>query len=177
MGRDDDVVDARHGASIRDALHLPQPPGSRNRDHHHSGSPRLSLQRGELHAERLPQHDLLQGHAVITEPQHRAASPADRSGREFDQVYAVPPPETQLGVNRTGAQPQGRRRVLGGVHHGFLDLGGVPRRRDVDRLFEKRTVQGVGLVEQRQDLQPTIDEQPFERHFRPRDEPFDQKLP
>ena len=53
-------------------------------------------------------------------------------------------------------------------------LGTERRRRDVERFLEERAVERIRLVEERQDVQRPVMEQPFERKLAAGDEAFDQ---
>ncbi len=71
-------------------------------------------------------------------------------------------------MDGTIGQTQRQGRLL----HRIVDLSDIrpPRRRDVDRLFEKGTVQRVRFIENGERLQLAVCDQPFDRDLFARDE-------
>jgi len=80
-----------------------------------------------------------------------------------------------LGVNRAVMQAECVRGACHRLDDGALRLGGCGRGRDVDRLFEKGTVQWVRLVEDRQHLQAAVLHHALERVFAAGNEAFEQR--
>ena len=77
-------------------------------------------------------------------------------------------------MHRTLPQPHGgrRRRHRGGQRG--LDQGRLAGRGDIDRLFEERAVERVGLVEDRQHLEDPAHQEGLDRDFGAGDEALDQ---
>ena len=128
-------------------------------------------------AERVAHDDVLQRKARF-KAQTSRAQPSDRAGRHLDEdgpVVAGGP--AQLGVNRAGLEAERARRRGHAFGEAALIGGRQPRRRDVDGLLERRPVERVGLVEQRQHLKGAAGQDALERELRPGDERFHQQLP
>src|SRR5712692_8668451 len=97
--------------------------------------------------------DLLEGDPFVAESQHRRATPADRAGRELDQpraVFVV----AQLGVDRTFGDAERAHGPFRALGNRTLKAGRYGRWCQVDRLLEKRPVQRIRLIEDREYVQP-----------------------
>ena len=99
------------------------------------------------------------------EPQRAGTEPADGSRGHLDG----PDPlciEAKFRMHGAVRQSQGvdgaEKRLLDGA---LLDCA-QPRRRHVNRFFEVRPFERVGLIEDGQDAQHTFGQQPFNGHFR-----------
>src|SRR5216684_4221572 len=96
--------------------------------------------------------------------QGSGAETADRPGRDFQRPNSILV-DTKLSVDWSMRQTQSSRCIsrafLDDALHGF----GKPRRRDVDRLFEVRAFQRIGLIKDRQYAQSTIREKSLDGYF------------
>ena len=110
---------------------------------------------------------------LLLKPERAGAQAADRPGRDLEDEDA-PIVDAALGVNRAMREADRGRRAGDGVDDVPLHRLGRRGRRHVDRLFEERTVERVGLVEQGQRVERPVMEQPFERELPALDEPFHQ---
>ena len=84
----------------------------------------------------------------------------DRAATSSTQ--ARPSRSRQLGVDGPVAQPEGAGGVAGHTLDGGEDLGGLPRRGDIEGLLEVRAVEWLGLVEHREHVEPAAAKQPFD---------------
>src|ERR1035437_5320344 len=161
-----DTGDAFDGQGSLQAPYLHQHPGRSDREHHYSRRLGLTGEAIQTHAEGVADDDLLKAHPD-PEPEGARTESTDRPGSQFHDRHHARGTDTQFSVQRSF--PQSHRLGSSGsdcLHIGE-DGGCLPRRRDIDGLFEERTIQGVGLIEHGQDLQFPVDEQPFDRHFGP----------
>ncbi len=124
----------------------------------------------------MTQDQLLERHVPVAEAQRGSAAPADRPGGELDQPGTALVP-AQLDVHRTLHEPQRVRGVLRAARDRILRERRQTRGGHVNRFFEERAVEGIGLVEQSQHVQSSVRQESFQRHFRARDEILDEKLP
>ena len=101
------------------------------------------------------------------------AQPADRPGRHLQHVDAVRI-DAALRVHGAVRRPSAEPRAA--PHRGSPAPAPLKsRRRDVDALFEERTVERIGLVEDRERAEAAVRETPRPR-TRAGDEPLDQQL-
>ena len=139
----------------------PENARARDRQHEHPRRPALPLERVELDPEGVPDDQLLQGEPG-PEAQRPGAEPADRAGGDLHDARALLV-DPHLGVDGALGEPERARRParLGGD----IRLDGVrePGRGHVERLLEEGAVERVGLVEQREHVQLTPDQEPLER--------------
>ncbi len=99
--------------------------------------------------------------------------PPDRPGGHFEhEDTAVANPA--LGVNRSVGEPDRRGRAGNRVHDIPLHRIRRERRRHVNGLFEKWTVQRIGFVEDRELVKRAVVQQSFDGEFPALDEPFDE---
>src|SRR5580704_19693947 len=77
-------------------------------------------------------------------------------------------------MNRAVPQTGGRSRARDSAGNARLDTSQEGRGSNVDGLFKERTVERIGLVEQRQHAQRAVMEQPFDRELAAGDEALDQ---
>src|SRR6266705_2124952 len=159
-GAEADVLDARDEAGGGDAGHAAQDTGAGDRDHHDPGRAGLALQLLDVAAEGAHQDDLLE-RQTGAEAEGARAQAADAAGGELDEPGAAVV-EAQLGVHGTFAQSEGAGGRGGRGRDRLLDARGQARGRDVQSLFEERTVERVRLVEQGQDLETAGDQDPFQ---------------
>ena len=111
------------------------------------------------------------------EPQRPRAQAADRPRRDLEHGDAIAV-DPELGVDGPVGEPDRVRRAPGEERDALLQVGGQSRRRHVDRLFEVRADERVGLVEDREDLELLLAaEQPFDRDLDARDVLLDEQRP
>src|SRR5438132_1373071 len=118
-----------------------------DRQHHHTGRGRLTVQVRQREPEGVAEDHLLQRRAGPEAQRTRAQAP-DRTGGELQDPRPVAV-EAQLGVDRALAQPQRVGRRLRQTLDPLLRLGGQPRGSDVDRLLEVGALERIRLVERR----------------------------
>ncbi len=104
-----------------------------------------------------------------------SAETADRPGRDFQRPHSIVV-DSKLRVDWSMGQTQSSRCVSRAFLDGALQGFGKPRRCDVDRLFEVRAFQRIGLVKDRQDAQSAILEKSLDGHFPPRNVAFHKHL-
>ena len=126
-------------------------------------------------AERVSHDDVLQGKARLKAQASRAqalrsGAPPSRRGRGRPwpaSSAARREPGRSRGRGRARPRPRSRRRGAG-------RQAGQPRGRDVEGLLERRPVERIGLVEQRQHLKGAAGQEALQRELRPGDERFHQ---
>ncbi len=145
--------------------------------------PLPTIVRGVL-AERVAQEQLLQRNLgrptrhLGLETQCSRTEPADRPRGDLEDEnpqHAGFRVDAAFRMNGTVAQADRRGRVRDGGRDRALNLDRGGRRRHVDRLLEERSVERIGLVEQRQQLKPTVVHQPFDRVLDAGDELLDER--
>ena len=118
----------------------------------------------------MAQNDFLERHPR-PKAKRPSAQPADRPRGHIDRPRSLIV-QAQFGVQRTILETQRLCRPPRRLDH-FLDLlVRQSRRRDVDRLLEKRTIQRIRLVEDGQRMQLAIPQQALQRDFRAWDVPL-----
>ena len=120
----------------------------------------------------MPQDQLFERHADA-EPQGAAAETTDAAGRDLEHARSVRR-EPKLGVNGSFAQSERRAAVRNGSGDRVLQRRRMTRGRDVERLLEKRPVERIGLVEEREHVEMTAHQQALERDLGSGDELLDQ---
>ena len=114
----------------------------------------------------MAEEQLLERHAD-TKTQRAPAQASDGTGGDLKDARTFCR-EPQLGVDGSVHEAQRPRSFLHRAGARCLDRFGMSRRRHVQRLLEVRTVERIGLVEDRQDREPPVGEQSFQRHLRAR---------
>src|SRR5437660_2172349 len=157
MGSDGNLVDPWDGPGLRLPPDLFEHPSPRDRKHHHPDGAALSLERADLHAERLTKDQLLQRQAGA-EAERARAQPADGPRGYFDHrgPVAIHP---QLGVHRPIPETQRLGCPCGARGNLGLDGGRKTRRRDVDGPLEERTIQRIRLVEEGEHVEIALHQQ------------------
>src|SRR3989449_10412477 len=107
------------------------------------------------------------------EPQRPATPPSDGPRGELDQP-SPPIVVADFRVDRSVPEPERVDRRLRTRRDFLLGRPREARRRDVDRFLEKRAVQRVGLVEDREHPQRGLRHEPFHRDLPPRPEFLDE---
>ncbi len=166
--RDLEPDDAWNGLGHVLTVHADEPPGGADRQHHHSRRHRLASQatclpKGQVLAERMPQDHLFETDPRA-EAQRSGTQSADRPRGNLDHPHAVVV-HSYLGVYRPLSQAERRRGVRNHALDAILHVSGDPGGRHVDRLLEVRTLEWVGLVEQRKHFQLSVAQQSFEGEF------------
>src|SRR6267154_2776010 len=155
-------------ASRRFALNSLQHTTRRHRNHHHARSRRLASPISHRHLHRPPQQQLFQSNRFVAfrthEPQRSRAQSTDRPRRHLQRpnAFLINP---KLRVHRSVRQSQRPHRSRRAVLNFLLLHFAQPRRRNVDRLLEKRPLQRISLVTNRQHPKLSVRQQPFNRHF------------
>ncbi len=144
-----------------------------DRDHHHARCPLHSLEVDDLAA---------RAHDAGSPPQARcrrrtAASrehrpPIDRAATS--RTNGRPSGEPNFGVDRPLDETDGAARVGDCVADRCSRLCGQARRSDVDRLLEVRALERIRLVEDREDLERALPQQPLDGNLGPRDVTLDE---
>jgi hypothetical protein len=120
-------------------------------------------------------HHVLQRKAGFKSQTSSAETPRiGRAAISISTRAAVGVAPAELGVDGPRLEAEGARRRRHGVGHASLVGRRPARRRDVDGFLERRSVQRIGLVEQRQHVQRAAGEDAFERQLGAGDERFDQ---
>ena len=102
----------------------------------------------------MAQDEFFQGHPQPVLQDARAQSP-DGPARDLDDTGpAVVDP--QFGMDGSLRESHGRGSPLDGIENDLLGLFGQARRRNVYRLFEEGSLQGIGLVEQGEHAQLSV---------------------
>ncbi len=135
-----------------------------------------------IFAKRVTKEELLERHCGLRiadcglrlEAQRARTQAADRPGGDFEHedAFSVHP---ALGVDRTVAQAERGGGAADTADDGALHVVGCGRGREIDRLLEERAVQRIGLVEDRERVQPAAGQQPFERVLTAGNESFDER--
>ena len=142
--------------------HLLEDPFTRDRQHHHAGRRVFACDLVDGKTERVTEDQLLERDARA-EPERARAQASDRPRRDFEHGDAITV-DPEFGVDGPVGEPDRVRRPPGEERDALLQVGGQSRRCDVDRLFEVRADERVGLVEDREDLELLLAaEQPFDR--------------
>ncbi len=110
----------------------------------------------------------------MTKPQSPRTDAADWTRCNFEDEHARSA-DTTLGVNRPVREPDGRRCRGHRPGNPATQLGLRLGHRDVNRFLEKRSVQRIGLVEDRERTQAPARHQPFQRELMPLDERLQQQ--
>ena len=128
---------------------------------------------GKTSAHRRGKHHFFQAmtRAEAKEPGALAPDGA-RRGLQQPCLSRVPP---ELRMHGPRDKTEGRHRLADALGDAYLGDPAETARGDVDALLEERTVKRIGLVEDRQHLEPAVEQQPLQRDLRPRDEGLDQK--
>src|SRR5262245_40575271 len=108
------------------------------------------------------------------ERERARAETADRPGCDLEHEWAAVV-DAKLGVDRALGETQCRARVA--RHRGDAGLRRRRKagRRDVDRLLEEWTVEGIGLVDDREHVEAAAHEQALEGELAPGDELLDEQ--
>ena len=93
--------------------------------------------------------------------QGAGAQAADGTGRDFKWPDAVVV-DAEFGVKGAVREADGTDGVCGATLDGAVLLGGQARGGDVDRFFEVRTFQRIGLIENGEDAKVAVGEQAFD---------------
>ena len=170
--RDDDVLDANHRARRFETVDARVNAGGGNRNHHDSMRAAIQANLRDVFAGRMPQQDFFKRRAAL-EPQHAGTQPSNGPRGDFEHPYArvIDP---HLGMNGTVGHTECRGGARGGIEDGLLCCGRFARRREVNGFLKKRSIERVGLVEQRQRLKTPAREQAFQSEFASGYEAFDQ---
>ena len=173
-GRDDDVIDAGDRAGVVDAVDRAQRAGhaGRGRDHHHPG--RATLARRDVVVPSACRTTTSSSVRPSAKRRLRAHSPP--IGRAASSMSTGWPGSSAARRARGRSRGRAPARPLSPRRRCVLVVRGQPRRRDVKRLLERRTVQRIGLVEQRHHLQVPARQDAFDGELGPGDERLDQDL-
>ncbi len=171
------VVHPRNGLRFVDASHRAVDAAMWNGNHHDAGRGRLAPPVVRRFSERVPEKNLFERRqralAIFLEPERPGAQAADRPRGDLENVDALIV-DAALRVNRSMSQADRRGRARYRIEDVPLHRIGRRRGRDVDRLFEERTVEGVWLVEQRQRVEGAEMHDALERELPAFDEALDQ---
>src|SRR5262249_28052893 len=146
-----------------------------DRDHHHRRGRGLAMHSRDILSERVTNNYLLERRVLFTKSQSARAETADRSCRHLDDPCRLVV-DSEFGVNGASHKAHRLTSGFGGRSYGRLSLARKTRRRDVDGLFKERAVERVGLVEDRQHLEPSRGQQALERDLVARDELFEKNF-
>src|SRR6266700_3355088 len=98
----------------------------------------------------MPEQKLLERNKLSgvlpAQSQRTGTKAANRAGGDFENEHAVFV-DAAFSVNGAMSQADRRHGAFGGAHDRFLDRHGRRRWCDVEGLFEIRTVERIGLVE------------------------------
>src|SRR6266700_17002 len=144
-------------------VYRPEHTASRNRDHHHTSRSLLALDRPDFKSERVAQDQLFQAHTGA-ELQNRRTESTNGAPRDLQhpRPLLVDP---QFCMYGTLAQVERRGRNCYAISNILLYLLWQTRRSYIDSLFKKRTIQRIGLVEERQYLQLPVCQDAFQGHL------------
>ncbi len=137
------------------------------------------MQAVEWEPDRVPEDHLLEADARA-EAQRARAQPADRPRRDLDDRHLVAEcglVDSDFRVDRSLGEPDRASRPFARAGDEVEGRRREARRRHVDGLLEVRALERVGLVEDRQDLELPVPEQPFERDLDARHVLLDEDRP
>ena len=166
LGRDDEVFDSFDCARILFACAALIHPAASNRNHHDAGRRGIDGDAAHVLTYRVAQNDFL---LVLQHLRTEAANGARRHFKNPRASLVV----SQLDMHWAVSQVQ---CVYGPLRSGqklLLYFGGLARRGCVDGLLEKRTVERIWLIEDRQHAQAAVGYDAFEREFAAFDKALD----
>src|SRR5262249_20510901 len=145
---DNHVLDPRHRARLPDPRDRLIEPAVQDRDHHDAGRFLLAFPARDILSYRVARDQFLERHTPGETQRLRAeASNRTRMRLEKPRALLVMP---QLGMNRAVAEAEYADRLGNRLEQFALRGLGRPGRRRVDRLFEVRALERIGLVENRE---------------------------
>ena len=182
------VLDAGHRARLVDTLDRPVDAALRNRDHQHAGRGGFALVAGHVFTNGVPQQHLFErdvrGPIVVvagglqasgSKTQRARAETTNRPRGHLQHIDRIPV-HAAFRMYRPVTKTNRPRRGHNSRNDALLDLTRGPRWRQINRLFEERAVEGIGLVEHRQQPElPTV-EQPLDRVFGAWNKRLDERL-
>ena len=158
---------------------------ARNRNHHHAGRQLFAAPVLGRFSERVPQQQLLERHRFGERRRGRPSARSAALARTARRSAARPPrARSPPRFARAGTsacigpcdRPIARAARPTAATIACCSSREAPRRRDVDRFLEERTVERIGLVEDRQHVKRPVVQHPFDREFAPVNEVLDEHV-